>query len=70
MGIYSSLDEAARTVELPDVYKPDKQRHAVYADYFGIFEKLSSKMFDEFTAIAGLQQKYSSSSDGASGGVH
>jgi gluconokinase len=63
MGIYRSLDEAARTVDLPDVYKPDKQRHAVYADYFGIFEKLSTKMFDEFTAIASLQQKYSTPSD-------
>ncbi|MBO9565320.1 MAG: gluconokinase [Niastella sp.] len=58
MGIYKSLDEAARTVELPDVYKPDKQHHAVYADYFSIFEKLSSKLFDEFEAIGNLQQKY------------
>jgi gluconokinase len=31
MGIYKSLDEAAQTVELPDVYKPHKQHHAVYA---------------------------------------
>lgn len=58
MGIYKSLDEAARTVELPDVYKPVKQHHAVYADYFGIFEKLSAKLFDEFEAIGNLQQKH------------
>jgi gluconokinase len=58
MGIYKSLDEAARTVELPDVYKPNKQHHAVYADYFGIFEKLSTKLFDEFEAIGNLQQKH------------
>ncbi|MHA4812129.1 gluconokinase [Flavitalea flava] len=63
MGIYKSLDDAALTVELPDIYRPDKQRHAVYADYFGIFEKLSAKLFDEFEAIANLQQKYGSSSD-------
>jgi len=63
MGIYKSLDEAARTVELPDVYKPDKQRHAVYADYFTIFEKLSTKLFDEFKGIAALQQKHSSPAD-------
>lgn len=58
MGIYKTLDQAARTVELPDVYKPDKQHHSVYADYFGIFEKLSTKLFDEFEAISNLQHKH------------
>lgn len=58
MGIYKSLDEAAQTVALPDVYKPNKQHHEVYADYFGIFEKLSTKLFDEFEAIGNLQQKH------------
>ena len=53
-----TLDEAAQTVELPDVYKPNNQHHAVYADYFGIFEKLSTKLFDEFEAIGNLQQKH------------
>jgi gluconokinase len=59
MGIYKSLDAAAQTVELPDVYKPNKQHHAIYADYFAIFEKLSGKLFDEFEAIGELQNKYS-----------
>lgn len=58
MGIYKSLDKAAQTVELPDVYKPNKQHHAVYADYFGVFEKLSSKLFEEFEVIGSLQQKH------------
>lgn len=58
MGIYKSLDDAAQTVELPNAFKPNKQHHAVYADYFGIFEKLSTKLFDEFEAIGNLQQKY------------
>jgi gluconokinase len=59
MGIYKSLDEAAQTVELPDVYKPNKHHHAVYADYFTIYEKLSVKLADEFEAISDLQQKHS-----------
>jgi gluconokinase len=63
MGMYRSLDDAARTVELPDVYKPGKQRHAIYADYFNIFEKLSTKLFDEFKAIADLQQQHSAAPD-------
>ncbi|WP_315821485.1 FGGY-family carbohydrate kinase [Paraflavitalea speifideaquila] len=57
MGIYKSLDEAAQTVQLPDLYKPNQQHHAVYADYFRIFERLSTKLFDEFEAIGNLQQK-------------
>jgi gluconokinase len=63
MGIYKSLDEAAQTVELPDVYKPNKQHHAVYADYFSLFEKLSVKLVDEFEAIGNLQGKYAVSDD-------
>lgn len=59
MGIYKTLDDAAQTVELPDVFKPNKQHHAIYADYFAIFERLSGKLFDEFEAIGELQHKYS-----------
>lgn len=58
MGIYKSLDEAAQTVELPEVYKPNKQDHAVYADYFQLFERLSSKLFEEFHFVDELQRKY------------
>jgi len=57
MGIYKSLDEAAQTVELPDKYTPQKENHAVYSSYFSIFERLSTKLFDEFEAIATIQQK-------------
>jgi gluconokinase len=57
MGIYKSLDEAAQTVELPDTYIPKKQHHNVYMKHYAIFERLSVKLFDEFEAIANLQQK-------------
>jgi gluconokinase len=56
MGIYKNLDEAAKTVVLPDSYKPDSQNHNVYNKYFKIFEKLSTKLFDEFEGIANLQR--------------
>jgi gluconokinase len=56
MGIYKSLDEAAQTVVLPDTYQPHRQNHAVYAGYYSIFERLSTKLADEFEAIATLQQ--------------
>ncbi len=56
MGIYKNLDEAARTIVLPDNYKPDKQNNNIYRKYFSIFERLSMKLFDEFEDIANLQQ--------------
>lgn len=56
-GIYKNLDEAAQTVELPDTYTPKKQNHNVYMKHYAIFERLSVKLFDEFEAIAKLQQK-------------
>ncbi|MVT08360.1 gluconokinase [Chitinophaga tropicalis] len=59
MGIYTSLDDAAtKPIDPPDVFKPNKQHHGIYADYFRIFERLSAKLSDEFEAIANLQQKY------------
>src|SRR5688500_17814033 len=57
MGIYKSLDEAAQTVDLPDKYTPQKENHAVYSSYVNIFDRLSTKLFDEFEAIATIQQK-------------
>lgn len=57
LGLYKNLDEAAQTVELPDTYIPKKQHHNVYMKHYAIFERLSVKLFDEFEAIANLQQK-------------
>ena len=55
MGIYKNLAEAVQTVELPDQYFPKKQQHAVYMKYFKIFERLSTKLADEFEDISNLQ---------------
>ena len=58
LGMYKSLDAAAKTVELPNTFKPQKQNHSIYGDYFKVFEKLSTKLKDEFETISSLQQKY------------
>jgi gluconokinase len=50
------LDEAAETVKLPDSFIPKKQDHNMYMKHYAIFERLSVKLFDEFEAIADLQQ--------------
>jgi gluconokinase len=55
MGIYKNLDQAVKTVNLPDVYTPKKQQHTAYMKYFKIFEKLSVRLSDEFEDIANLQ---------------
>ncbi|MBL7743747.1 MAG: gluconokinase [Chitinophagaceae bacterium] len=57
MGIYKTLDEAAKTIDLPDKYVPRRESHAVYSSYFSIFERLSTKLAEEFEAIATLQEK-------------
>ena len=55
MGIYKSLDDAAKNVVLPDQFLPDKQNHKEYMKYFKIFERLSTKLAPEFEEIANLQ---------------
>ena len=57
MGIYKSLDEAAKSVALPDLATPDKQNNKTYLKYFKIFERLSTKLASEFADIAALQHE-------------
>ena len=63
MGIYKSLDEAAQTVVLPDEYLPQQQNHPVYTAYSEIFQRLSTKLYDEFEAIVQLQHRYSAAAE-------
>ncbi|MFL5808693.1 MAG: gluconokinase [Flavisolibacter sp.] len=56
IGLYKNLDDAAETVKLPDSFIPKKHDHEVYMKHYAIFERLSVKLFDEFEAIADLQQ--------------
>ncbi len=55
-GIFKDLDEAAKTVELPDSYKPRKNEHVQYMKHYAIYERLSYKLMDEFEAISKLQE--------------
>lgn len=56
LGIYKNLDEAAKTVKLPDTYTPQKNNNNIYMKHYAIFERLSTKLFDEFEAISLLQE--------------
>jgi gluconokinase len=55
MGIYGSLEEAARSVKLTELITPDKKNHKPYLDHYGIFERLSTKLTGEFADIVALQ---------------
>jgi gluconokinase len=57
MGMYKNLEEAAQEVKLLDSFIPQKQNHNLYMKHYAIFERLSEKLFDEFEAIADLQQQ-------------
>jgi gluconokinase len=57
IGIYKDLDEAAETVKLPDSFMPNKPHHQVHMKQYAIFERLSVKLFDEFEAIANVQEE-------------
>jgi gluconokinase len=59
MGVYASLDEAARSVEFQETFHPRHHDHKVYAQYFDIFQRLSTLLEGEFEKIASLQQSSS-----------
>ena len=56
MGLYKNLDQAAQKVQLLESYLPQQQNHNTYMKHYAIFERLSVKLFEEFEAIADLQQ--------------
>ncbi|HEX6846022.1 MAG TPA: gluconokinase [Chitinophagaceae bacterium] len=56
LGMYKNLEEAAQKTKLTDGFHPKQQHHSIYQKHFAIFESLSTKLFDEFEAIAELQR--------------
>jgi len=55
MGIFSNLDEAAKSIVLPEQYFPKKNLHGIYMKHFEIFEMLSTKLKDDFENVVKLQ---------------
>ncbi|MEP7108076.1 MAG: gluconokinase [Ferruginibacter sp.] len=56
MGVYKNLEEASGTIQFQHIYLPCEKDHSTYMNYFAIFERLSSKLEEEFSQIALLQQ--------------
>ncbi len=57
LGLFKTLEEAAESVQLSATFQPRRQQHDIYQKYFAIFEKLSTRLSDEFETISTLQQK-------------
>jgi gluconokinase len=57
LGEYSSLEEASKAVEPTNFYSPNPHNHAVYKEYFGIFEKMSTYLADAFDDISEMQHR-------------
>ena len=57
MGMYKSLEEATREIDVPGMYRPDRNNHEVYMRLFRIFERLSSKLSEDFEEIANWQSQ-------------
>ncbi|RYY28161.1 MAG: gluconokinase [Chitinophagaceae bacterium] len=55
MGIYKNIDEAAKSIVLPEQYAPKKINHGIYMKHFEIFEKLIVKLQDDFENVVKLQ---------------
>ena len=55
MGLYKDLDAAAQKVKLLESFLPEQAKNTIYMKHYAIFERLGTKLFDEFEAIAELQ---------------
>ncbi|SFT55280.1 gluconate kinase, FGGY family [Algoriphagus locisalis] len=55
LGIFDSISTAAKSVKMATTFDPNKQTNPIYMKYFGLFERLSNKLQDEFADIARLQ---------------
>lgn len=55
LGLYKSLGEAVKKIEIGDNYTPTELNHQTYMKHFEIFESLSYKFADEFAKITALQ---------------
>ena len=56
MGVFSSLEVAAKTIQSSKIYLPNQVNHQKYQKFYTVFERLSYKLADEFDSIAELQQ--------------
>ncbi len=55
MGIYDSLDNAAKSIVLQEQYTPNKNLNSIYMKHYDVFEKLSVKLKPDFEHVVTLQ---------------
>jgi Sugar (pentulose and hexulose) kinases len=52
VGIYKEYSVAKDWVKISDYHQPNPQVHQKYMEYYAIFDRLYSKIEDEYTALA------------------
>lgn len=56
MGLYPSLEDASKIVKMHETFQPNQTNHQTYSKFYKVFERLLSKVGDEFDELAALQQ--------------
>jgi gluconokinase len=54
IGVFKDIEEAARSITLPEAYTPSKHNNSIYAGYYTVFENLTGKLTTDFEALARL----------------
>lgn len=54
MGIFTDLEDAARSVKLLPQVLPDAARHEKYAKMYQLFERLTNKLGEEFDMLENM----------------
>jgi gluconokinase len=53
--IFSNIKEAAKSIELKNIFEPVKDNNEVYKKLFEVFERLTNKLGEEFDILEGLK---------------
>ena len=54
IGVFKDIEDAARSITLPEAYTPSKHNNSIYAGYYTVFENLTGKLATDFEALARL----------------
>ena len=56
VGIFNSIEDAAKIVKITDIVKPDSKNRELYEKYYELFKESYNRLKDIFYGIAGLEQ--------------
>lgn len=54
-GVFNNLEEAAKSIQVKNIFEPSSVNHETYQKLFEIFQRLTQKLSEEFEMIEKLQ---------------